>query len=95
MAKDNYTIGQGKPQQPRPHGPGAVSVVEKPADFKGTWAKLIDPDSNQQSKTSVTRRIVDFPVGSSGLGRVSWSMYGRCRSVGRTPKSRSSSSREP
>ena len=35
------------------------------------------------------------PVGSSGLGRVSWSMNGRCRSSGRTPKSRSSSSSEP
>ena len=39
--------------------------------------------------------MVDRPVGSSGLGRVSSSTYGRCRSVGRTPKSRSSSSSEP
>ena len=48
MAKDEYTIGQGKPQQPRPHGPGAVSAVEKPADFKGTWAKLIAYCSSQK-----------------------------------------------
>ena len=39
--------------------------------------------------------MVDRPVGSSGLGRVSSSMFGRCRSLGRTPKSRSSSSSEP
>ena len=41
------------------------------------------------------RRMVDVPVGSSGFGRVSSSMYGRCRSSGRTPKSRSNSSSEP
>ena len=55
----------------------------------------MEPDSNQQSSTSGTRRIVERPVGSSGLGRVRASMKGRCRSSGRTPKSRSSSSSEP
>ena len=35
------------------------------------------------------------PVGSSGLGRVSSSMYGRCRSGTSTPKSASSSAIEP
>src|SRR3954447_25775926 len=39
--------------------------------------------------------MMERPVGSSGLGRVSSSMPGRCRSAGRTPKSRSSSSSEP
>ena len=42
-----------------------------------------------------TRRIVERPVGSSGLGRVSLSIMGRCRSFGRTPKSRSSSASDP
>src|SRR5215470_5457311 len=55
----------------------------------------MEPDSNQQSSTSLTRRIVDLPVGSSGFGLVSLSMPGLCRSVGRTPKSRSISSRDP
>ena len=32
-------------------------------------ANGIDPDSNQQSSTSGTRRIIDIPLGSSGLGR--------------------------
>src|SRR4051794_14845316 len=39
--------------------------------------------------------MVDAPVGSSGLGRVSSSMPGRCRSVTVTPKSRASSSNDP
>src|ERR1044071_2965913 len=39
--------------------------------------------------------MVDFPVGSSGFGLVSSSMYGRCRAVTVTPKSRDSSSSEP
>ncbi len=39
--------------------------------------------------------MVALPLGSSGLGRVSSSTNGRCRSVRRTPKSRSSSSSEP
>src|SRR3954451_15531301 len=39
--------------------------------------------------------MVDFPVGSSGLGRVSSSTKGRCRSVTVTPKSASSSAIEP
>src|SRR3712207_7331070 len=39
--------------------------------------------------------MTERPVGSSGFGRVSWSMPGRCRSVTFTPKSRSSSSSEP
>ena len=66
-----------------------------------TWANDIEPESNHTSSTSATRRIVDFPVGSSGLGRVSSSTYGRCRSGspsrsrGSRPKSRSSSSNEP
>src|SRR5690606_5237722 len=55
----------------------------------------MEPDSNQQSSTSGTRRIIDLPVGSSGLGRTSWSMPGRCRSVTFTPKSRSSSASDP
>ena len=41
------------------------------------------------------RRIVDLPVGSSGLGRVSASMKGRWKSVTSTPKSASSSAIEP
>ena len=56
-------------------------------------ANGIDPDSNQQSSTSGTRRIVDRPVGSSGFGRTRESTWGRCRSAGRTPKSRSIVSR--
>ena len=55
----------------------------------------MEPDSNQQSSTSGTRRIVDCPVGSSGLGRVRSSTAGRCRSVISVPKSRWSSSIEP
>src|SRR5690606_12025277 len=55
----------------------------------------MEPDSNQQSSTSGTRRIIDLPVGSSGLGRTSSSTIGRCRSVTFTPKSRSSSSSDP
>src|SRR4051812_36736450 len=39
--------------------------------------------------------MVDFPVGSSGLGRVSSSTNGRCRWVTSTPKARSNSSNEP
>ena len=39
--------------------------------------------------------IVELPVGSSGFGRVRSSMTGRCRFSGRTPKSRSISSRLP
>ena len=64
---------------------------------KGWWtcANGIETESKQTSSTSGIRRIVLRPVGSSGFGRVSASMCGRCRSVGRTPKSRSSSSREP
>jgi hypothetical protein len=58
-------------------------------------AVLEGVESNQTSSTSSIRRIVDRPVGSSGLGRVSSSMTGRCRSSSRTPKSRSSSSSEP
>ena len=42
-----------------------------------------------------TLRMVERPVGSSGLGRVRPSISGRCRFSGRTPKSRSSSSIEP
>ena len=38
---------------------------------------------------------MDRPVGSSGFGLTSSSMAGRCRSDGRTPKSRSSSSSDP
>ena len=34
-------------------------------------ANGIEPDSNQQSSTSSTRRIIDLPVGSSGFGRTS------------------------
>src|SRR6266700_5645357 len=55
----------------------------------------MEPDSNQQSSTSVTRRMVDLPDGSSGLGRVISSMAGRCRSVISTPKSACSSASEP
>ena len=51
----------------------------------------MQPDSNQQSSTSGTRRIIERPVGSSGLGRTRSSTCGRCRSVTVTPKSRSSS----
>ena len=39
--------------------------------------------------------IIDLPEGSSGFGLTRLSMSGRCRSAGRTPKSRSSSSSEP
>src|SRR5205814_9771481 len=49
----------------------------------------------EQSRPSLTRRLVERPLGSSGSGRVSSSTTGRCRSVSRTPKSRSSSSSEP
>ena len=55
----------------------------------------MEPDSNQQSKTSGTRRIVDLPVGSSGFGLVSSSIKGRWKSSGALPKSFSSSSRDP
>ena len=41
------------------------------------------------------RRIVDLPVGSSGLGRVSESMKGRWKSTTSTPKSASSSAIDP
>src|SRR5699024_2733520 len=66
-----------------------------------TWAYGIDPESNQTSKTSSTRRIMDLPVGSSGFGRTSSSIQGRCRSTspsvfrGSLPKACSSSDREP
>ena len=39
--------------------------------------------------------MTDRPDGSSGLGRVSSSMAGRCRSVTVTPKSACSSASEP
>ena len=45
-----------------------------------TWANGIEPLSNQQSSTSVTRRFIDCPVGSSGLGRTHSSTAGRWRS---------------
>ena len=41
-------------------------------------AKGIEPDSNQQSITSLMRCMWLLPVGSSGLTRVRSSMYGRC-----------------
>src|SRR6056300_430888 len=55
----------------------------------------MDPESNQTSKTSGIRRIIDTPLGSSGLGRTNSSIAGRCRSSGFTPKSHSSSSSDP
>ena len=61
----------------------------------------MDPESNHTSRTSSMRRMVLVPVGSSGFGRVSSSMNGRCRSTspsvlrGRRPKSRSRSASDP
>src|SRR3972149_3832376 len=37
----------------------------------------MEPDSNQPSRTSGTRRIIARPLGSSGFGRTSASMAGR------------------
>ena len=52
----------------------------------------MEPDSNQQSNTSSTRRSTPRPVAD---GMVRPSTYSRCRSVTRTPVRASSSAMEP
>ena len=53
----------------------------------------MEPDSNQQSKTSSTRRSGSPP--GSALGMVMPSTVSRCRSVTRTPERSKSSCTDP